>query len=234
MQPPEPEARITPSFPTAHNETREVDFEYAYRTFWRDLYLRARRRGHDHEDARDFTQDFFLAAHEHHYLTHFDPAISGLSGFMHMLFHRFLCRVERRRRAAKHGGGVHLLSLDSSQNHDRIHPALSYVDRPDWLCDRDWLRKLMNQIVPAVRHAETVGSGCAFPNRPDSQESADPDDTGTETSPSPQASAPASRMAVCRARRRARTDLRRTLLRESLALCDVMEACQYLVATGQV
>lgn len=181
--------------------------------FWYPLYLRARRRGHPHEDACDLTQSFFLIALQQGYLEKYDSGKAGLSTFVHLLFARFLSKEERKARSTKHGGGWMAVSLDAVETHRTLDRALWNVDTPDRVSELACVRELVVRVLREGNRNPTGRSGQPTGWLIDAVQSGRRPALGPHALPR-QRSAGAARAAACRARRRLRRQMRQVLMAE--------------------
>jgi RNA polymerase sigma-70 factor (ECF subfamily) len=133
--------------------------EQLCRMYWQPLYVFVRRQGRDHHDAEDATQQFIA-----HLL-----AADGLQGarperglfrtFLLTALRNFLISDWRRTQAAKRGGGVTLLNLQSHDVKDSIgseptDPSLT----PERAFDRSWAHGLVERAATELQ-AEYNASG---------------------------------------------------------------------------
>src|SRR5262245_46577080 len=74
-------------------------------TYWYPLYAYVRRLGHQPDDARDLTQEFFAQLLAKHYLRAADRERGRFRSFLLTAFRRFLSKQRHQARAQKRGGG---------------------------------------------------------------------------------------------------------------------------------
>lgn len=123
------------------------------RTYWRPLYLFARRQGHPPEDAKDLVQGFFLA------LLTGNPfaAVSREKGrFRNFLIAAFLHHVNARHRyetAARRGGGaIHLpLEIDTDDGERRFLADPHTAEDPETFYVRGWALAVLSAAMLRLR-----------------------------------------------------------------------------------
>ena len=210
--------------------SRALTIEEIYGDFRFPLYLKALRRGHGHDDSCDLTQDFFLVALRHGYLDGFYPLKGCLATFVHMLFGRFLSKSERRMRAAKHGGGHILISLEAAPVCRQVTDALCEIPQPEYECDRCWARDLLARVIRAARRSRPGARLCpshrTLPGRAPGARRLMSGSHAMGRCRTPAA----IRTQACRARRRLRMELAKALRSEYPRGCDVEEETGYLFA----
>ena len=69
--------------------------------YWKPVYFHIRRKGHDVEDAKDLTQQFFASFMERDALSAVDPAKGKFRTFILASLGHFLCDEYDRRKARK-------------------------------------------------------------------------------------------------------------------------------------
>src|SRR3954465_14788332 len=82
--------------------------------YWQPLYYYIRRRGQNHEDAKDLTQGFFARLLEKNYLSAVDRRKGKFRSFLLASLEHFLANHWRDSRAQKRGGGVTFVSFDET------------------------------------------------------------------------------------------------------------------------
>lgn len=203
--------------------------EEVYQAFWHPLYLRARQRGHSHEDACDLLQDFFCTSLRLHYLDRFDSQKASLCTFVHLLFGRFLSKVERSKRAARHGGGLTWLSFDEEPNGDRLARSIAQDPRTEQSSDRPWARNVLARVLRTERRLHQ-SSPALVSRLASSQKDGCKQAQASVPMRSPRSSSAARRAAAYRRRRNLRTELRRQLAGELPAYDNLTEELQYLLS----
>lgn len=126
--------------------------------YWTPVYAYIRRRGVSAEDARDFTQEFFLRFIEKSYLKDVDPAKGKFRSFLLASVRHFLSNEWDRARAQKRGGQVLVFSLDVTQAEARHRDAVSHTLDPEACFERAWALALLDTVLTRLR-AEHAASG---------------------------------------------------------------------------
>lgn len=133
--------------------------EQLCRMYWQPLYLFIRRQGRDHHDAEDATQQFIAHLLAADSLQSAAPERGRFRTFLLTGLRNFLTSEWRRTQAAKRGGGVTLLDLESPDVRDSIgyeptDPSLT----PERAFDRSWAQGMVERAAMALR-AEYNASG---------------------------------------------------------------------------
>jgi RNA polymerase sigma-70 factor (ECF subfamily) len=120
-------------------------------TYWYPLYAYVRRLGHQPDDARDLTQEFFTRLLEKHYLRTADRERGRFRSFLLTAFQRFLSKERHRARAQRRGGGRRMLSLDFEQGESRyrLEPATDLT--AELIYERRWTLTLLDQVMDRLR-----------------------------------------------------------------------------------
>lgn len=136
--------------------------------YWRPIYKYARLRWHlEAEDARDFTQDFFLSLIEKDFLESYDPVKGRLRTFLRTCVDRLFLKQSRDAHRLKRGGALALQSLDFDEAEreftDAIRgPGMSTVSPEDYF-EKEWVRTLFTLAVEQLRvDCEAKGKSVHF------------------------------------------------------------------------
>ncbi len=131
-----------------------VAMERLCRTYWYPLYVFVRRKGYDHEDARDLTQAFFAKFLEKRYLKSVDADLGKFRTFLLTSMTHFLANEWDKSQAQKRGGGERLLSLDDESAEERY--GLEPVEHitPETLFERRWAQTVVGVVLDRLA-AET-------------------------------------------------------------------------------
>src|SRR6187200_2960398 len=109
-----------PLFTTTHwsvvlsardDEDRDA-LEVLCRTYWRSLYVMARRFGHAPHDAEDLVQGFFARLLAKEWLRAAGPERGRFRTFLSVTFRRFMADEYDHATRVKRGGRITLLALD--------------------------------------------------------------------------------------------------------------------------
>ena len=151
------EGRAGPGFPSTCWSRIQADgddaaLETLARGYWRPIHAylrRALRRGDD--EARDLAQDFFVWMIETGFVRKADPARGRFRAFLKTALRRYVTDGDRRRAAAKRGGGRRFVPLAGGES-DSVAFELPANDRaPDAILDDAWRAEV---IVTALQRVE--------------------------------------------------------------------------------
>jgi RNA polymerase sigma-70 factor (ECF subfamily) len=117
---------------------------------WYPLYAYARRRGLEHEEARDATQDLFAELVESEAFARADRSLGRLRTFLLGALQRTLARRAEAGRAHKRGGRT--LTLDLEGARARYGQELLDERSPELLFEAVWARDLLARAVERVRN----------------------------------------------------------------------------------
>lgn len=143
----------------------EPAWDTLVRGYWRPVYAYLRHRWHlGHDDAQDFTQEFFARAHARGFFDGFDPSRAKFRTFLRVCLDRHVLRERESAGRVRRGGGAAHLSLDFEAAAGEF--ALAVPDAgadPEALFRREWIRALFASVVDAVRsRAEAAGRTVPF------------------------------------------------------------------------
>ena len=128
------------------------------RAYWGPLYSFIRREGHDAEEARDLTQEFFAQLLAKDYLRHLRHQEGKFRSFLLTFVKHFLSGERAKARAQKRGGGLALISLDACSEEERrlveARPDLS----AEQVFDRRWVQTALENSLRRLRE-EYVSRG---------------------------------------------------------------------------
>jgi RNA polymerase sigma factor (sigma-70 family) len=121
------------------------------RAYWYPLYAFIRRRGHDPEDTRDLTQEFFARLIEADFLAGVDRARGKFRSFLLAACTHFLSNRRDFERAAKRGGGRRVVSIDAAEAEGRYGLEPSHRLTPEALFARRWALTVLSQTLDRLR-----------------------------------------------------------------------------------
>src|SRR5262249_50960087 len=124
-------------------------------TYWYPLYAYVRRRGHDADEARDLTQEFFTHLLEKDGFRIADRARGKFRSFLLAALNHFLAREWRKAAAQKRGGGKVLLSLDVTTGEQRYLREPFHELTPERVYERRWALILMETALGKLRDEYT-------------------------------------------------------------------------------
>jgi RNA polymerase sigma factor (sigma-70 family) len=132
-------------------------------SYWYPLYAYIRRRGHDPEQARDLTQDFFTRALEKGLLAEADPSRGRFRSFLRTVCAHFLANRRDWDQARKRGGGRTILSIDSVDAEGRYSRELADELTPERIFDRSWALTLLGRVLDQLgREYDEAGKARTF------------------------------------------------------------------------
>lgn len=162
--PPEPRGFPTTNWGVVQKaaEVNSVDSSQAFATlceaYWHPLYFYIRRHGHNAEDARDLTQDFFARLLEKHYLKDFQPERGRFRSFLLACLKHFLLNDLERSHAGKRGGGRPPLRLDLEGAERLFSAAQTHTASPEEIFERQWALTMLHRVLDRLRE-ELAGKG---------------------------------------------------------------------------
>ena len=119
--------------------------------YWYPLYAYVRRHGHQPDDARDLTQEFFARLLEKHYLQSADPERGRFRSFLLTAFQRFLSKERDRERAKKRGGGARPLPLDFEAGERRYGLEPAHEATAERIYEQRWALTLLDRVFARLR-----------------------------------------------------------------------------------
>jgi RNA polymerase sigma factor (sigma-70 family) len=128
--------------------------------YWYPLYAYVRRRGHDADEAQDFTQAYFARLLEKNDLAAADPGRGRFRAFLLTSLKHFLANEWDRARAEKRGGGRSVLSIDFGTAEERYRAEPSHDLTPEKIFERRWALVLLENVLARL-HDESAQAGKA-------------------------------------------------------------------------
>ena len=133
------------------------------KTYWYPLYAYVRRKGHDAEEAKDLTQEFFAGLLKRPFLQDVHPEKGRFRSYLLACLNHFLFKDWRRLKAEKRGGNLELFSLDAVSAEGRYLIELSHDETPETLYDRQWAQTLLARALAVTRaRFATKGDAALF------------------------------------------------------------------------
>lgn len=127
-------------------------------SYWYPLYAFIRRSGHNSEEARDLTQEFFARLLEKDYLADVDRERGKFRSFLLAACKHFLANERDRALAQKRGGGKTVLSFDADAAENRYSSEPQHTLTPERLFERRWVLVLLQTVLNRLRE-EQVNAG---------------------------------------------------------------------------
>ena len=128
--------------------------------YWYPLYAYVRRRGHDADEAQDFTQAFFARLLEKNDLAAADPERGRFRSFLLASLKHFLANEWDRNRAQKRGGCRSVLSIDFGTAEERYRAEPAHDLTPEKIFERRWALVLLENVLARL-HDESAQAGKA-------------------------------------------------------------------------
>jgi RNA polymerase sigma-70 factor (ECF subfamily) len=128
--------------------------------YWYPLYAYVRRRGHEANEAEDFTQAFFARLLEKNDLAAADPERGRFRSFLLASLKHFLANEWDRARAEKRGGGRAALSIDFGTAEERYRAEPTHDLTPEKIFERRWALVLLENVLARL-HDESAQAGKA-------------------------------------------------------------------------
>jgi RNA polymerase sigma-70 factor (ECF subfamily) len=119
--------------------------------YWLPLYYFTRRKGYEHHDANDLTQEFFRRLLACDFLRNVDPSKGKFRSFLLGAMQNFLAKEWRRANAQKRGGKCDFISLDAASAEERYLQSPASTFTPEQLYDREWYQFLLNKAMNRLR-----------------------------------------------------------------------------------
>ena len=129
---------------SASADSREA-LEELCTAYWPPLYWHLRRLGHDATQAEDLTQAFFARLLDKRLLDFADRRRGRFRTFLLTALRRFVVNEWKHEGAAKRGGGMRRLALDSGRADQLLAAEASHDITPDRLFERQWALVLLQR-----------------------------------------------------------------------------------------
>ena len=125
----------------------DVALETLCGAYWFPLYAYVRSRGHNANDARDLTQEFFARLLEKDFLQSADPERGRFRSFLLTILKRFLSKQHEKQQALKRGGDRKRLSIDFDSGEQRIQIEPATTATPESIFERQWALTLLQRVL---------------------------------------------------------------------------------------
>jgi RNA polymerase sigma factor (sigma-70 family) len=120
-------------------------------TYWYPVYAYARRQGHNPEEAKDLTQEFFARLIAKNYLGLAAPELGRFRTFLLSSFQRFMINEWRREHRQKRGGANSTLSLDQLAAEERFSAEPADPLDPEKIYEKHWAATLLENVLVKLR-----------------------------------------------------------------------------------
>jgi len=132
----------------ASPEARRAALNELLGTYWRPLYVFARRKGWDRDVAQDAVQGFLVHLLERDFVSRLDPARGRLRSFLRTSMDHYLINLYEKERAEKRGGRAVTISIDFAMADTALADAPA---EPESAFDREWALVLMARAMDKLR-----------------------------------------------------------------------------------
>ncbi len=123
---------------SARDASDDRALETLCRTYWRTLYVLARRMGRHQHDAEDLVQGFFAKLLSKDWLRAAGPERGRFRTFLSVAFRRHMADEHDYATRQKRGGGAAPLSLDVEDAESFYAGELATVESPETAFDKAW------------------------------------------------------------------------------------------------
>jgi RNA polymerase sigma-70 factor (ECF subfamily) len=135
-----------------HTAESAQALESLCRNYWYPIYVFVRRRGHEPEEAKDLTQEFFARLLETESLRAADPSRGRFRTFLLGATKNFLAKERRDATRLKRGGGQQFIAWDQFDPEERYQlEPLSDDASPEAFFDRGWARTLVGRVLSRLQ-----------------------------------------------------------------------------------
>jgi RNA polymerase sigma-70 factor (ECF subfamily) len=128
------------------------------RSYWLPLFAFVRREGHDPEDAKDLTQEFFARLLERRDFDAVRREKGRLRSYLLVALKHFLSNQRQRAQAVKRGRGEQPISLDEIMANQRFDLEPSETLTADQIYERRWATAVLDQVLARLE-GEYRGTG---------------------------------------------------------------------------
>ncbi len=117
------------------------------KTYWLPIYSFVRRRNYTSVDAEDLTQGFFARLLAKDSFSHADPARGRFRNFLLTSLENFLSDARDWKNAAKRGGGLRPLALNSQKAELALKEQAMDTLTPERLYERRWALTVLETVL---------------------------------------------------------------------------------------
>jgi DNA-directed RNA polymerase specialized sigma24 family protein len=129
----------------------QLALEQLCRAYWYPLYAYVRRCGHSPHDAQDLTQEFFARLLGKQWLAGVAPEKGRFRTFLLVVLKRFLANEWDHAHAAKRGGPLGPVPLDTAVAESRYQAEPTPKLPADRIYERRWALTLIEQTLARLR-----------------------------------------------------------------------------------
>jgi RNA polymerase sigma-70 factor (ECF subfamily) len=127
------------------------------RLYWFPLYAYVRRRGHDADQAADFTQGFFAYLLEQRLVRGADARRGRFRSYLLGSLRHYLSHEQAAAKARKRGGDCEVVSMDFSDAEARYSSEPAHDLTPDKVFDRQWALTVMGLAMDQLERQAARG-----------------------------------------------------------------------------
>ncbi len=133
------------------------------RSYWLPLYAFVRRDGHDPEDAKDLTQEFFACLLERRDFDAVRREKGRLRSYLLVALKHFLSNQRQRANAVKRGRGEQPISLDEIMLNQRFDLEPTETLTAEQIYERRWATAVLDQVLTRLDgEYRSTGKGPLF------------------------------------------------------------------------
>jgi len=121
------------------------------RAYWQPIFIFARRKGWNEEDAKDLTQQFFACLLERNDFSGLDPARGKFRTFLLTSFTHFLANEWDRLSAQKRGGGRQIFSLEELSPDELGGSSAEAKNPPGISFDLHWAKTILETALQHLK-----------------------------------------------------------------------------------
>lgn len=159
----EPHAGGDPQFQTTHwslvlkacqsdTSTAATALNKLCQTYWYPIYAFIRRQGHEPEDCRDLTQEFFANLLQKDFFLAADRERGRLRSFLLVSVKNFLGHQREKARSQKRGGEYSFVSLDATEAEGNYAHEPANPLSPEQLYERRWALTVLEQTFACLKN----------------------------------------------------------------------------------
>ena len=143
---------------SARDASDDGALEVLCRSYWRSLYVLARRFGHTPHDAEDLVQGYFAKLLAKDWLRSAGPERGRFRTFLSVTFRRYMADEYDHATRLKRGGGATMLPLDTENAECFYAGELSTIETPEHAFDKAWALDVVAAAQSRLRR-ESAAAG---------------------------------------------------------------------------
>jgi RNA polymerase sigma-70 factor (ECF subfamily) len=118
--------------------------------YWKPVYCWLRRRGYNNEDAKDLTQEFFIAGLEKEKFEKADAARGRFRTFLLKCLSNFVSNYKRDKKAGVKCPSKPIISIDQFDTGE-VRIELFHTDTPEDSFNRAWVNELLMRVLKRLQ-----------------------------------------------------------------------------------